>query len=195
MVLVSSGWSRRSALSVPNFRLYFFSASIAQCGGWLLRTAQAWLILDLTGTPAALALVTIAQALPVTILTLFAGVLIDRTQSRRLLVFVQVVITLETAIMAVLVLTGTVQYWHVLALPVSLGIASAVDFPTRATIISELVEPVHVPNGVALNSAMNSAARIIGPGIGGLMIAVWGSGVCFAVPAAVYACTTLGLQA
>jgi MFS family permease len=193
MVMASSGWTRRSALSVPNFRLYFLSASIAQCGGWLLRTAQAWLVLDLTGTPAALALVTIAQALPVTILTLFAGVLIDRTQSRRLLVFVQVVITLETAIMAVLVLTGTVQYWHVLALAVVLGIASAVDFPTRATIISELVEPVHVPNGVALNSAMNSAARIVGPGIGGLMIAVWGSGVCFAVTAVVYACTTLGL--
>ena len=99
---------RRSALSVPNFRTYFISACVAQCGGWLLRTAQAWLVLDLTGTPAALALVTIAQALPVTILTLFAGILIDRTQSRRLLVFVQIVISAETAIMALLVLTRQV---------------------------------------------------------------------------------------
>jgi predicted MFS family arabinose efflux permease len=74
-----------------------------------------------------------------------------------------------------------------------LGVASAVDFPTRASIISELVDPVHVPNGVALNSAMNSAARIVGPGLGGLMISVWGSGVCFAVTAAVYAFTTVGL--
>jgi MFS family permease len=187
------GWSRRSALSVPNFRTYFVSACIAQCGGWLLRTAQAWLILDLTGTPAALAIVTIAQALPVTILTLFAGILIDRTQSRKLLVIVQVVITVQTAIMAVLVLTGSIQYWQVVALAVVMGIASAIDFPTRATIISELVEPVHVPNGVALNSAMNSAARIIGPGIGGLMIATWGSGICFAVTAVVYALTTIGL--
>jgi MFS family permease len=184
---------RRSALSVPNFRTYFVSACIAQCGGWLLRTAQAWLVLDLTGTPAALAVVTIAQALPVTILTLFAGILIDRTESRKLLVWVQIVISLETALMAVLVLTQTVQYWHVVALAIIMGTASAIDFPTRATIISELVEPVHVPNGVALNSAMNSAARIIGPGIGGLMIATWGSGVCFAVTAFVYAGTTLGL--
>src|SRR5579864_1375040 len=184
---------RRSALSVPNFRTYFVSACIAQCGGWLLRTAQAWLVLDLTGTPAALAVVTIAQALPVTILTLFAGILIDRTQSRKLLVWVQIVISLETALMAVLVLTQTVQYWHVVALAIILGTASAIDFPTRATIISELVQPVHVPNGVALNSAMNSAARIIGPGLGGLMIATWGSGVCFAVTAVVYACTTVGL--
>ena len=190
---VSSDRTRGSALSVPNFRIYFASAAVAQCGGWLLRTAQAWLVLDLTGNPGALALVTIAQALPVTILTLFAGILIDRTQSRRLLVFVQVVISIETAVMATLVLTHSIQYWHVLALATVLGVASAVDFPTRASIISELVDPAHVPNGVALNSAMNSAARIIGPGIGGLMIGIWGSGVCFAVTALVYGGTTIGL--
>lgn len=190
---VRGGRTRRSALGVPNFRIYFASAATAQTGGWLLRTAQAWLVLDLTGTPAALAIVTICQALPVTILTLFAGILIDRTESRKLLVFVQLVISLETAVMAALVLSGTVQYWHVLLLATILGIASAVDFPTRASIISELVEPRLVANGVALNSAVNSAARIIGPGIGGLMIATLGTGVCFAVTAVVYASTTLGL--
>src|SRR5436189_2952693 len=89
---------RRSALSVPNFRTYFVSAAIAQCGGWLLRTTQAWLVLELTGSPAALALVTFAQALPVTVLTLFAGIMIDRTQSRRLLVIVQVVLGLQAAV-------------------------------------------------------------------------------------------------
>jgi predicted MFS family arabinose efflux permease len=193
MLVGSRGFTRRSALSVPNFRIYFASAAIAQTGGWLLRTAQAWLVLDLTGSPASLALVTIAQALPVTILTLFAGILIDRTQSRRLLVAVQVVISLETAIMAALVLTNRIQYWQVLVLAMVLGVASAVDFPTRASIISELVEPVHVPNGVALNSAMNSAARIVGPGLGGLLIAVWGSGACFAATAVVYGSTTIGL--
>src|ERR1700731_2555589 len=74
--------SRRGALSVPNFRTYFVGAAAAQCGSWLLRTTQAWLVLDLTGSPAALGLVTVAQALPVTILTLFAGVMLDRTQAR-----------------------------------------------------------------------------------------------------------------
>jgi MFS family permease len=189
----AGGRGPRSALAVPNFRLYFACAVVAQCGSWLLRTAQAWLVLDLTGTPAALAVVTIAQALPVTILTLFAGILIDRTQSRRLLVAVQLVIAAETAIMAALVLTNQVQYWHVIVLATILGTASAVDFPTRSSIISELVEPRLVANGVALNSALNSAARIIGPGLGGLMIAVWGSGACFAVTAVVYGGTTLGL--
>src|SRR5260370_8577895 len=88
----------RSALSIPNFRTYFVSAAIAQCGGWLLRTTQAWLVLDLTGSPAALAPVTIAQALPVPILTLFAGILIDRTQSRRLLCFLQGILAVHPAL-------------------------------------------------------------------------------------------------
>jgi MFS family permease len=185
----------RSALSVPNFRLYFGSAAIAQCGGWLLRTTQAWLVLDLTGSPAALALVTIAQALPVTILTLFAGIMIDRTQSRRLLVIVQVVLGCQAAVLAALIFTHQVQFWHIIVLASILGVASAVDFPTRSAIVSELLEPHLVGNGIALNSAMNSAARIIGPGVGGVMLATWGSGVCFAVTAAAYAGTTLGLVA
>ncbi len=185
----------RSALSIPNFRTYFVSAAIAQCGGWLLRTTQAWLVLDLTGSPAALAAVTIAQALPVTILTLFAGILIDRTQSRRLLVFVQVILACQAAVMAVLIFTHQIQFWHIIVLASVLGVASAVDFPTRSAIVSELLEPHLVGNGIALNSAMGSAARIIGPGVGGVMIATLGSGVCFAVTAAAYAVTTLGLVA
>jgi MFS family permease len=169
------------------------SAAIAQCGGWLLRTTQAWLVLDLTGSPAALAVVTIAQALPVTILTLFAGIMIDHTQSRRLLVIVQMIFALQAAVLAVLILTHQIQFWHIIVLASILGIASAVDFPTRSTIVSELLDPPLVGNGIALNSALNSAARIIGPGIGGVMLAAWDSGVCFAVTAVAYAGTTLGL--
>jgi MFS family permease len=183
----------RGALSVPNFRTYFVSAAIAQCGGWLLRTTQAWLVLDLTGSPAALAVVTIAQALPVTILTLFAGILIDRSQSRRLLVIVQVILGTQAAVLAALILTHQIQFWHIIVLSSILGVASAVDFPTRSAIVSELLEPRYVGNGIALNSALNSAARIIGPGLGGVMLAVWGSGVCFAVTAVAYAGTTFGL--
>jgi len=184
---------RGSALAVPNFRTYFVSAAIAQCGGWLLRTTQAWLVLDLTGSPAALAVVTIAQALPVTILTLFAGIMIDRTQSRRLLVVVQVVFGIQAAILAILILSQRIQFWHIIVLASILGVARAVDFTTRSAIVSELVEPPLVGNGIALNSALNSAARIIGPGVGGLMLSIWGSGVCFAVTAVAYAGTTVGL--
>jgi MFS family permease len=166
---------------------------VAQCGGWLMRTTQAWLVLDLTGSPAALGLVTVAQALPVTILTLFSGVLLDRRPTWRLMLAVQVVFLLQAAVLAVLTLTQQIQFWHVLVLAVFLGVASAVDFPGRSAIVSELVEPPLVGNGIALTSALNSGARIIGPGVGGIMIAVWGSGVCFAVTAVAYVASTIGL--
>jgi MFS family permease len=184
---------RHSALAVPNFRTYFVGAAVAQCGSWLLRTTQAWLVLDLTGSPAALGLVTVAQALPVTILTLFAGVLLDRSQSRRLLVAVQLVFGIQAVILAYLVFTNQIQFWHVMLLASTLGIASAVDFPTRSAIVSELVEPSLVGNGIALNSALNSGARIIGPGLGGFILAVWGSAACFVLVAVAYVAATAGL--
>jgi len=187
------GQKARSPFAVPNYRTYFIGNSVAQCGSWLLRTTQAWLVLELTGSPAALGVVTVAQALPVTILTLFSGVMIDRTHTRRLMVAVQLVMCLQAAILAWLTLTGQIQYWHVIVLACILGVASAVDFPTRSAIVSELVEPSLVGNGIALNSALNSGARIIGPGVGGVMIAVWGSGVCFAVTAVAYVGATAGL--
>jgi len=150
-------------------------------------------VLQLTGSPAALGLVTVAQALPVTILTLFSGVLIDRMQTRKLMLATQVVLLLQAAVLAVLTLSGQVQFWHVLTLAAVLGVASAVDFPARSVIVSELVEPPLVGNGIALNSALNSGARIIGPGVGGLMIAVWGNGVCFAVTSLAYVASIVGL--
>ncbi|HET6315468.1 MAG TPA: MFS transporter, partial [Chloroflexota bacterium] len=187
------GRQARSPFAVPNYRTYFIGNGVAQCGSWLLRTTQAWLVLELTGSPAALGVVTVAQALPVTILTLFSGVMIDRTHTRRLMVAVQVVMCLQATILAWLTLTSQIQYWHLIILATMMGVASAVDFPTRSAIVSELVEPALVGNGIALNSALNSGARIIGPGLGGVMIAVWGSGVCFAITAVAYVAATAGL--
>ena len=188
------GW-RGGALAVPNFRRYFVGAAASQCAGWLLRTTQAWLVLDLTGSAAALGLVTAAQALPVTILTLFAGVLIDRTQTRRLLLAVQLIFGIQAAVLAFLVFTHQIQFWHVMVLAVILGIASAFDFPTRAAIVSELVEPSLVGNGIALNSALNSGARIVGPGLGGVIIAIWGSGACFVLTALAYVAGLISIAA
>ncbi len=159
-----------------------------------MRTTQAWLVLQLTDSPAALGIVTVAQALPVTILTLFSGVLMDRTKTRPLMVGTQLILLAQSAALSYLTLTNQVQYWHVLVLASLLGIASAVDFPTRSAIVSELVEPSMVGNGIALNSALNSGARIIGPGVGGVMIATWGSGACFAVTTVAYIASTIGLM-
>ena len=155
---------RWGALSVPNYRTYFFASAVSQSGGWLLRTAQAWLVLDLTGSPAALGALALFQFLPITILTLFAGVLVDRVASRWLLVTTQLVIAAQSAALGALVLTQRVEYWHVLALAAVLGIASAFDQPARSVFVSQLVGPRRIGNAVALNSAVGNGARIVGPG-------------------------------
>ena len=184
---------RWGALSVPNYRTYFFASAVSQSGGWLLRTAQAWLVLDLTGSPAALGALALFQFLPITILTLFAGVLVDRVASRWLLVTTQLVIAAQSAALGALVLTQRVEYWHVLALAAVLGIASAFDQPARSVFVSQLVGPRRIGNAVALNSAVGNGARIIGPGLGGLMIALWGTGICFSVAAGAFLASLVGL--
>jgi MFS family permease len=189
---VSSGWG---ALSVPNYRLYFIGNAITLSGYWLLRIAQSWLVLDLTGSPAALGVLQVAQFLPITILTLFAGVVLDRVKMRWLMVVTSSVIGLVAAIMAVLVLTHTVQFWEVLVLGAIIGIASAFDQPGRSAFANELVGPGRLGNAIALNSSLNQGSRIIGPGIGGVMIALWGTGICFVVAAVSCVGAVAGLAA
>ena len=187
--------SRWGALAVPNYRIYFVISAVSQSGSWLLRTAQSWLVLDLTGSPAALGILALCQFLPITVLTLFAGVLIDRVQCRRLLVITQLVIGLQAAVMGALVLSGRIEYWQVLVLGVVLGTASAFDQPARSVFVSQLVGPRLIGNAVAINSSVANGARIVGPGIGGVMIAVWGTGVCFSVAAVAFLLALGGLFA
>jgi MFS family permease len=181
------------ALSVPNYRTFFAISAVSQSGGWLLRTAQSWLVLDLTGSPAALGVLALFQFLPITILSLFAGVVIDRVSSRRLLVGTQLTIGLQAGALGALVLFNRVQFWHVLLLAAVLGIATAFDQPARSVFVSQLVGPRRIGNAVALNSSVANGARIVGPGLGGVMIALWGTGVCFSVAAVAYLLAVLGL--
>ena len=172
------------ALGNPNYRLYFFGQFGSQTGSWLQRTAQAWLVLvDLHGSPADLGLLTALQFAPIMVLTLFAGVIADRFPKRRLMFVIQAVSTVQAAAMALLTLTGVVQLWHVYVLAFILGLVSAFDFPTRQSFVSELVSREELQSAIGLNSSVFNGARIIGPGLGGLIIAAWGTGWCFAINA------------
>ena len=186
---------RWGALSVANYRTYFAVSAVSQSGGWLLRTAQSWLVLDLTGSPAALGVLALFQFLPITILSLFAGVVIDRIPSRRLLVATQLTTGVQAGVLGALVLLNRVEYWHVLVLAAVLGLASAFDGPARSVFVSQLVGPRRIGNAVALNSAVGNGARILGPGVGGVMIALWGTGVCFSVAAVAFVAAMFGLFA
>lgn len=181
--VVVARWGRWGSLGVPNFRTYFLGTAVSQSSAWLLRITQSWLVLDLTGSPAALGVLALAQFLPVTILTLFAGVLIDRVGTRWLLVLTQAVMAVQATILAALVLTSSIQYWQILVLATVLGTAQAFDTPARSALVSQLVGPGHVGNAIALNSALGNGSRIVGPGIGGVMITLWGNGAGFGLAA------------
>jgi MFS family permease len=177
----------------PNYRLYFFGQAVSQTGSWLQRVAQSWLVLDLTDSPAALGIVTAAQFLPILILSLFAGVIADRLPRRGLLYVISIIESIQSIVLAALTLSGTIQLWHVYVLAGVLGIASAFEMPTRQVFLSELVQRDELQSGISLNSSVFNAARIVGPGIGGVIIAAWGVGWCFALNAVSFIAVLISL--
>lgn len=181
------------ALGNPNYRIYFFGQLVSQTGGWLQRIAQSWLVLDLTGSPAALGVVTALQFLPIMILSLFAGVVADRFPKRRLLFVIQGVATAQAVVLAALTLTGAIQLWQVYVLALVLGVSTAFDMPTRQSFVSELVGRDQLQSAISLNSSVFNAARIVGPGVGGVIIAVWGVGWCFALNAVSFVAVLVSL--
>ncbi len=183
LTLSRRGWV---ALRSYNYRLYLLGQLVSQTGGWMQRIAQSWLVLDLTGSPAALGLVTVFQFLPITILTLVAGVVIDRLPKHRVLLVVQTAGCLQAAALAALVLGGHIQLWQVYLLAFLLGTISAFDMPARQSIASELVDRDALQSAISLNSSVFNAARIVGPGIGGVIIATSGVGWAFLLNALSY---------
>ncbi len=168
-----------AALRTRNYRLFFVGQLISQSGSWMQRVAQAWLVLDLTGSPLALGTVTALQFLPILALTLLGGVLADRMSKRKLLLITQSVQMVQALALGGLVVTHTIQLWQVYALAAVLGITVAVDQPARRAFPSEMVPRSQVPSAVALNSTVFNAARVAGPALGGLAIATIGVGGCF----------------
>jgi MFS family permease len=159
------------SLRVRNYRLFWIGQLISQTGSWMQRTAQDWLVLQLTHSPFALGVVTALQFLPVLLLSLIGGVITDRWPKHRLVIMTQTAALLQATIFAVLVATGVIQLWHVYVLALLQGIITAMDNPVRQAFVVELVGREHVVNAVALNSMLFNGARIVGPALAGLMIA------------------------
>lgn len=160
-----------SALSERNYRLFWTGQLISLTGTWMQTTAQAWLVLQLTDSPAALGLVAVCQFLPITLLSLFAGVISDRFPRYRLLVGTQVAFLLQALVFGLLTATGHIQLWHVYGLAALQGVITAIDNPTRQAFVPELIGRERLANAVALNSLLFNGARIVGAAFGGLIIA------------------------
>jgi len=168
-----------SSLAIYNYRVFWLGQLVSLSGTWMQTTAQAWLVLKLTNSPAALGTVTMLQFLPVTLLTLFGGVLADRWPKRKVVFCTQSVAMLQASLLAVLVLTNAVQLWQVYALALVLGVVNAFDNPTRQAFVVEMVGKECLQNAVALNSSLFNSARIIGPAVGGVAIGTIGVGAAF----------------
>ncbi len=183
------------ALRVFNYRLWVTGALISNIGTWMQRVAQDWLVLTVltnnSGTAAGIT--TGLQFLPIVFLGPYAGLLGDRVNKRKLLLVTQAAMGFCALLLGILVVTGSVQLWHVYALALLLGVASAFDAPSRQAFVSEVVGKADVPNAVALNSASFNLARLAGPGVAGLVIALVGTGPAFLINAASFAAVIFSL--
>ncbi len=170
---------RLGALSHRNFRLFLFGQGISLIGTWMQSVALGWLVLDITNSPFAVGLTQALRSLGVLLFTLYAGVVVDRVDKRRLIVWTQALQMLEALALAVLVWTGRVTTWQVMVLAVFFGVVNAFDIPARQAFIVDLVGKEDLMNAIALNSSMFNAARIVGPAVAGVLIGVAGVGMCF----------------
>ena len=166
------------ALVNPNYRRYLAGSVVSNTGTWMQRVAQDWLVLQLPGNSGtALGITTGLQFLPVLLLSPYAGVIADRFPKRRLLQLTQLTMAAASLLLAVLAVTGVVQTWQVYVIAFAFGVGSAFDAPARQSFVSEMVGPDELTNAVGLNSAAFNVARILGPGLAGLMIGALGGGV------------------
>ena len=181
------------ALRHRNYRLFFFGQMISLIGTWMQTTAQAWLVLELTHSALLLGLVGVLQFLPLMVLSLFGGVLADRVPKRTLLLVAQSVALVQATILWLLVVTGTVRIWHILFLVALLGVTQALDTPTRQAFVGEMVGREDLSNAIALNSSLVNMARVLGPGLGGVLIAWLGVAPLFLLNAISFIAVIIGL--
>ncbi|HEV3047537.1 MAG TPA: MFS transporter [Solirubrobacteraceae bacterium] len=182
-----------AALAVPNYRVYMAGQSVSLVGTWMQMAAQSWLVLSLTGSAAALGVIVALQTLPVLVLGPYGGVVADRVDKRALMFALQAAMGVQALALGVLTITGAVRLWEIGALALVLGLNNAFENPARQAFMLEMVGPESLRNAVSLNSVMVNVARVLGPGIGGLLIASVGEGPCFLLNAASFAAVLVSL--
>ncbi|WP_143316702.1 MFS transporter [Clostridium sp. HBUAS56017] len=181
------------SLKHRNFRYYWIGMCVSLIGTWMQNIAQPWLAYSLTDSPFLLSLIGILQFTPMLIFSLFAGVIIDKFSKKKILIFTQITSLIITLILAILVWSGQVQYWHILLMATLLGIVNTLDMPSRQSFIIELVGKEDLMNAIALNSMVFNVARIIGPAIAGIVMGYYGVKVCFFVNSISFAAVVVGL--
>src|SRR2546426_6872362 len=155
------------ALRHPDFRRFFAAQFVAQTGSWMQTVAQSWLVLQISPSPFKLGLIGSLQFAPILLFSIASGALADRLPKRRLLMCTQTALGGLALILAALVASGRVEYWHVAVLAFTSGLANVLEQPSRQSFVAEMVGRGDVASAVALNSAAVNAARIVRPGLRG----------------------------
>ncbi|MEE2030717.1 MFS transporter [Rhodococcus chondri] len=182
-----------ASLRGPNFRRYIAGQAVSLVGTWMQIVGQSWLVLQLTGSATAIGVVLALQTVPMLLLGPYGGVVADRVDKRRLMIGLQSMMGLQALILGLLVVTGTIELWHVYALAVLLGFNQCFENPARQSFMLEMVAPEDLRNAVSLQSVLASCSRMIGPAIAGLVIAAGGTGVCFLLNAASFVAVVTSL--
>jgi MFS family permease len=168
-----------TSLRQRNFRLYWSGQVISLTGTYMQTIGQSWLVLELTHSAWQLGVVGTLQALPILLFSLFAGVLADRWPRRSILLITQAAAMIQAFLLWVLIATGTIQLWHLYVLALLLGITNCLGRPASRSFVVEMVGPEDLPNAVALTFSASNLTRIIGPGLGGIIIVASGVGMLF----------------
>ncbi len=164
-----------------NYRLFFVGQLVSVIGTWMQNIALAWLVIELTSSPLAVGILAFCRFAPFTVFGLFAGVVADRVENRKLVIATQLFSMLLSAVLTVIVLTGSATLWLVYVIATLGGCALVFDAPGRHALTFQLVGRDELPNAVALNASLFNASRVVGPSLAGVLIAAFGVGVCFAI--------------
>lgn len=168
------------ALKHRNYRLYFIGQGVSLMGTWMQIMAMSWLVYRLTVSPFMLGAISFSSQIPSLLLGPVAGVVSDRLNRHKIIVATQVLSMLQAGTLAILVLSDGIAVWHLFALSLVLGVINAFDMPARQSFVIDLLESRRdLNNAIALNSMMINVARLVGPSVAGILIALVGEGVCF----------------
>jgi MFS family permease len=182
-----------SALRHPNYRSYWFGMNVSLIGTWMQSVSQPWLVLLLGGGPLQVGAVIALQYAPAMFLAPLGGVLADRVDKRKTLMATQALAMCEALILFTLAFTGVVEIWHIFVLASVLGLVNAVDMPVRQSFAAELVPRADLMNAIALNSASFNLARVLGPAVAGIALAIFNPAFNFGVNALSYLAVLVAL--
>ena len=182
------------ALQSSNYKMYFSGQLVSMIGTWMQIVAQSWLVLQLTQSPFLIGLVMALSTLPTLLFTLFGGVVVDRFPKKSILFFTQICAMILAFTLGILTVFGWINIWEICTIAFLLGTVNAIDAPARQAFVFDLVKKEQLSSAIALNSGVFNAARVVGPTIAGILIAIIGTGGAFLLNAFSYVAVIIALR-